>query len=254
MEDDLVSISAQDLSTPWSTGAAQRTILRHMRNSPCLICHRRDFLRRATLGSAALFTVPGAFAEALIETPPGAEGPFYPDKLPLDTDNDLIVLSDRTTPSLGTVSHVTGRVVDLKGKPIPNALVEIWQCDQNGIYLHSGSSEPNKEKQDKNFQGYGRFLTDRKGRYYFRTIKPSPYVGRTPHIHFAVTKNEKRILTTQMYVKGDPGNKDDFLLNKIKDPNQLAAVLVEFKPVKGSKTGELTARFDIVIGWTPEQE
>ena len=221
-------------------------------NKPCLICHRRDFLRKATLGSAALFSVPGAFAEALIETPSSTEGPFYPDKMPLDTDNDLIILSDRTTPAVGAISHVSGRVLDLKGNPIPNALVEIWQCDSHGVYLHSGSSDENKDKQDKNFQGYGRFMTDRKGRYYFRTIKPSPYVGRTPHIHYAISKGDKRILTTQLYVKGDPGNAKDGLLKRIKDPNQMASVLADFKPIKGSKTGELSARFDLVIGWTPE--
>jgi protocatechuate 3,4-dioxygenase, beta subunit len=219
---------------------------------PCLICHRRDFLRLATLGSATLFTAAGAFAEALTLTPPSTEGPFYPDKMPLDTDNDLIVLSDRITPAIGAITHLSGQVVDIKGNPIPNALVEIWQCDSNGVYLHTGSSDKNKDKQDKDFQGYGRFLTDRKGRYYFRTIKPSPYVGRTPHIHFAVSKGEKRILTTQMYVKGDPGNPADGLLKQITDPNQLASVMIDFRPVKDSQAGELRARFDIVIGWTPE--
>ena len=219
---------------------------------PCLICHRRDFLRLATLGSATLFTAAGAFAEALTLTPPSTEGPFYPDKMPLDTDNDLIVLSDRITPAIGAITHLSGQVVDIKGNPITNALVEIWQCDSNGVYLHTGSSDKNKDKQDKDFQGYGRFLTDRKGRYYFRTIKPSPYVGRTPHIHFAVSKGEKRILTTQMYVKGDPGNPADGLLKQITDPNQLASVMIDFRPVKDSQAGELRARFDIVIGWTPE--
>ena len=172
--------------------------------------------------------------------------------MPLDTDNDLIVLSDRITPAIGAITHLSGQVVDIKGNPIPNALVEIWQCDSNGVYLHTGSSDKNKDKQDKDFQGYGRFLTDRKGRYYFRTIKQSPYVGRTPHIHFAVSKGEKRILTTQMYVKGDPGNPADGLLKQITDPNQLASVMIDFRPVKDSQAGELRARFDIVIGWTPE--
>ena len=220
--------------------------------SPCPLCHRRDFLRLSTLGSAAFFTTAGAFADALTQTPTSTEGPFYPDKMPLDTDNDLIILSDRTTPAIGAITHLSGRVLDTKGNAIPNALVEIWQCDSNGVYLHTGSSDANKEKQDKHFQGYGRFMTDRKGRYYFRTIKPSPYVGRTPHIHYAITKGDKRILTTQMYVQGDPGNAKDVLLKRITDPNQLASVMIDFRPIKHSKTGEMQARFDLVIGWTPE--
>lgn len=218
----------------------------------CSTCDRRRFLQLATAGSAAYFTTKGAYAEALTRTPSTTEGPFYPDEMPLDTDNDLIILSDSTTPAIGTISHLSGRVVDVKGSPIGNALVEIWQCDNNGVYLHTGSSSQNKDKQDQGFQGYGRFLTDRKGRYYFRTIKPSPYVGRTPHIHFAISKGDKRILTTQLYVKGDPGNSKDSLLKRITDPNQLASVLVDFRPIKSSVTGELKAQFDIVVGWTPE--
>ncbi|MGK0188156.1 MAG: protocatechuate 3,4-dioxygenase beta subunit [Verrucomicrobiales bacterium] len=221
-------------------------------NDFCPTCRRRQFLRLAAAGSAAFLTTKGAFAEALTLTPSSTEGPFYPDKMPLDTDNDLIILSDHTTPAVGTITHLTGQVMDVKGNPIRNALVEIWQCDSHGVYLHTGSSDDNKEKQDKDFQGYGRFLTDRKGRYYFRTIRPSPYVGRTPHIHFAISQGNRRILTTQMYVQGDPGNAKDGLVKKISDPNQLASVLVDFLPVKKSATGDLQARFNIVIGWTPE--
>ncbi|MEM7383475.1 MAG: protocatechuate 3,4-dioxygenase [Verrucomicrobiota bacterium] len=225
-----------------------------MKNHDCPICFRRDFLRQAALGSAALFTTQGAFAEALTRTPPGAEGPFYPDKMPLDTDNDLIILSDKTTPALGSVTHLSGQVTDTQGIPVPNALVEIWQCDQNGVYLHTDSAGEDQKKHDQHFQGYGRFMTDRKGRYYFRTIKPSPYVGRTPHIHYRISQGEKRLLTTQLYVKGDPGNAEDGLLKRIKDPNQLASVLVDFRPLKKSKAGEMQAKFDIVIGWTPEDD
>ncbi|MED5417357.1 MAG: hypothetical protein VYA27_01580, partial [Verrucomicrobiota bacterium] len=64
----------------------------------CPTCHRRNFLRSALAGSAALFTVPGALAEALTRTPRDVEGPFYPDNLPLDTDNDLLVVNDKITP------------------------------------------------------------------------------------------------------------------------------------------------------------
>src|SRR5437899_4815247 len=89
---------------------------------------RRAFLSGLTLGAAA-FTVPGAFAEELVRTPPQTEGPFYPDKLPLDTDNDLLIVNNTITPAVGTITHLSGRILDLKGDPIRNALVEIWQVD-----------------------------------------------------------------------------------------------------------------------------
>src|SRR5438876_11754286 len=87
---------------------------------------RRIFLRHLSL-SVALMTVRGAFAEELARTPRLTEGPFYPDKLPLDTDNDLIIVNDGITPALGEVTWVSGRVLDSRGDPIRNAMIEIWQ-------------------------------------------------------------------------------------------------------------------------------
>src|SRR5213075_468041 len=130
---------------------------------------RRAFLRRAAFASA-LFTVPGAFAEELVRTPPQTEGPFYPDHLPLDTDNDLIIVNDGITPAVGEITHLSGRILDASGQAIRNALVEIWQVDNNGVYLHSRDTHAAR---DKNFQGFGRFLTGSTGEYYFRTIKPT---------------------------------------------------------------------------------
>src|SRR5687767_930438 len=96
---------------------------------------RRNFFRG--LGLAALyFSTRGAFADELALTPPQTEGPFYPDKLPLDTDNDLLVINDELTPAVGAITWLSGRVLDRRGEPIRNAMVEIWQCDNNGAYLH----------------------------------------------------------------------------------------------------------------------
>src|SRR5438105_7230496 len=144
--------------------------------------------RRAFLGAAGstLFTVPGLFAEELTRTPPQTEGPFYPNKLPLDTDNDLLIVNDSITPAVGEVTHLTGKILDAKGDPVRNALVEIWQVDGHGVYMHTRC--PNQDKRDANFQGFGRFFTGSSGEYYFRTIKPVAYPGRTPHIHFKVKK------------------------------------------------------------------
>ena len=209
---------------------------------------RRHFIHGLTFGAAA-YAVPGVFAEALTPTAKQAEGPFYPDKLPLDTDNDLLVINDSITPAVGQITHLSGRVRDIKGRPLRNAKVEIWQVGAKGVYLHS---KDKREGKDENFQSYGRFLTDSKGRYYFRTVKPAPYPGRTPHIHVIVSHKGKRLLTTQCYIKGEKLNETDGLLRRVKDEAARKSIIVPFEPVKGSKIKELAAKFDIVLGVTPE--
>jgi protocatechuate 3,4-dioxygenase beta subunit len=215
---------------------------------------RRKFLTRTAWGAAALagsgWFAPGVFAQELVQTPKQTEGPFYPDRLPLDTDNDLLVVNDGITPAVGEVTHLGGRVLDSRGTPVGNAVVEIWQVDHEGVYLHSKSSS--SEKRDRNFQGYGRFLTGSTGEYYFRTVKPVPYPGRTPHIHFKIKRKGKEQLTTQCYVKGHPNNERDGVLKSIKDEKARESVLVAFSPMKGSRIGELAATFDIVLGVVPQ--
>ena len=210
---------------------------------------RRTFVRRASLVALASWTIPGAFAEALMRTPRQTEGPFYPDKLPLDTDNDLLIINDAITPAIGEVTWLSGRVLDEAGEPLRNVTVEIWQVDKNGAYLHSRTG--NREKRDANFQGFGRFVTGGTGEYLFRTIKPVPYPGRTPHIHFALKAKGREKFTTQCYIEGEPQNERDGVLRGIADPKARASVIVPFQPLPKSAIGELTARFDIVLGSTP---
>ncbi len=212
---------------------------------------RRQFIQRSAFG-AALFSTPGLFAEQLSPSAQMTEGPFYPDKLPLDTDNDLLIINDSLTPAVGEITHLTGRVLSQAGEPIRNAFVEVWQVDAKGVYLHSGSA--GKDKADSNFQGYGRFLTDVKGNYYFRTIKPVLYPGRTPHIHIAVSRNGHRMFTSQILIKGNAQNDKDFLYKAIKDDKLKQTVLADFQPIKGSKFGELAANFDIVLGQTAQDD
>jgi len=119
---------------------------------------------KKSVDGSSLYTAPGRFAEELTKTPAMAEGPFYPDKLPLDTDNDLLILNDSLTPAVGKVTHLSGRVRTMTGAPVTGAFVEIWQVDNGGVYLHKRSA--GAERRDTNFQGYGRFLTNRKGEYY----------------------------------------------------------------------------------------
>jgi len=210
---------------------------------------RRAFIKNS-LSVSSLLCVPGLMAEALSLTPHQTEGPFYPDKMPLDTDNDLIILNDSLTPAVGTVAYLSGKVTDIKGNPLRNTLVEIWQVDNNGVYLHTRGGS--RSKLDSNFQGYGRFLTDSKGNYFFRTLKPSPYSGRTPHIHMAVSAKGEKKFTTQCYIKGEPRNQKDFILKRVNDLKARESLIVPFKKVNGARTGEEAAKFDIVLGWTPE--
>lgn len=216
------------------------------------------FDRRGFLGAAALtlpfWTVRGAFADALTRTPSQTEGPFYPNKLPLDTDNDLLIINDGITPAVGEITHLTGRILDANGTPVRNAVVEIWQCDAKGVYLHTADSDKKQDQQDKHFQGFGRFVTGSSGEYYFRTIKPVPYPGRTPHIHFKIKRGSKHLLTTQMYMEGHPGNARDGIWRNVRDEKQRAAITVPFTPMPGSPAGELSAKFDLVLGWTPESK
>lgn len=215
---------------------------------------RRRFLKGLALAAAAaaaprLARVPYALAETLILTPRQTEGPFYPDPLPLDKDNDLVRIGEDGKPSAGTITHLTGRILDRNGHPIQNALVEIWQVDANGVYLHEGSA--GGDRRDLRFQGFGRFETASTGAYRFRTIKPVAYPGRTPHIHVGVTLKGHDRWTTQCYIKGEPRNERDGILHAVRDPKQREAVVVDFAPVKGSP-GELAARFDVVMGFTPK--
>lgn len=200
--------------------------------------------------TTAFFAVPGAFAQELTRTPKQTEGPFYPDHLPLDTDNDLLVLNDSLTSAVGEVTWLSGRILDARGEPMRNAVVEIWQCDNNGAYLHSKTG--NKEKQDANFQGFGRFVTGSTGEYLFRTIKPVPYPGRAPHVHFKIKQSNKDLLVTQCYIKGHSGNEADGVWKNIKDVKQRDSVTIDFSPLKGSRIGELIAKFDLVLGFTPQ--
>jgi protocatechuate 3,4-dioxygenase, beta subunit len=214
---------------------------------------RRAFLGMLTTG-AAFFTTRGLFADELARTPSRTEGPFYPDRLPLDTDNDLIIIRDGITPAVGEITHLTGRILSASGSPIRDATIEIWQCDANQVYLHTGDSDQKKDQQDKNFQGFGRFTTGSTGEYRFRTIKPVPYPGRpAPHIHVKVKKGDRELLTTQINIAGHPGNAVDHVVTEGLGIFDRELLQTEFKPIKGSKIGELAANFEIVLGRTPDE-
>jgi protocatechuate 3,4-dioxygenase beta subunit len=169
-------------------------------------------------------------------TPAQTEGPFYPVRLPRDTDFDLL-RNGALQYTRGEAAWVEGSVTDLQGKPIAGAQVEIWQCDGAGHYHHPGDGG----KADPAFQGFGRVTVGADGQYRFHTIRPVPYSGRTPHIHVKVKLGPRELLTTQLYVAGDPHNERDFLWRSL-DRDQRAAVTVPFE-----RAGEWRAVFPIVV-------
>ena len=184
-------------------------------------------------------------AAALLPTPAQTRGPFYPQELPLDSDNDLVRVSGRGTLARGEITDLAGRILDPRGRPVAGARVEIWQCDAYGRYHHPWDRR--HVPVDENFQGYGRFVTNAEGAYRFRTIKPVPYPGRAPHIHFAVSAPGGETLVTQLYAAGAPENEGDFILNRIRDPKLKSSLIVPFTPAGGG-VAEFEARFDIVLG------
>ncbi|MEW4455140.1 protocatechuate 3,4-dioxygenase [Bremerella sp. JC817] len=213
--------------------------------------------RRAFLGlmGSAFFTTPGLFAEELLKpTPALTEGPFYPNKMPLDQDNDLIIIKDSTTPAVGQITHLTGRILTESGSPMKDATIEIWQCDANAVYLHTADSNKKQDQIDRNFQGFGRFTTGSTGEYRFRTIKPVPYPGRpAPHIHIKVKQGDRELLTTQLMIRGFAGNDRDGVFSHVRDPKLRERLVTDFNPVPDSKMNELAASFDIVLGATPDE-
>ena len=203
---------------------------------------RRRWLRGA---AAAGLSLAAARAVGLADTPRQTTGPFYPYDPALESDADLVRVGARDTLAKGVIAHLSGVVKDHRGRPVPGALVEIWQCDANGRYHHP--RDRRNAPLDENFQGYGRSRTGADGDYRFRTIEPVPYPGRTPHIHFAIRGSGFEPLITQMYVQGAPGNAGDWILNRIRDPARRASVVVPFEP-HPDLPGQRTARFDIVLG------
>jgi protocatechuate 3,4-dioxygenase, beta subunit len=206
---------------------------------------RRAFVLGAA-ASVTILAVPGRTpaATALTPTPRQTSGPFYPTSLPLDADADLVSVAGRAERAAGVVTFVSGRVLAADGRPMRGVRIEIWQCDAFGRYHHPRAGG----EADPNFQGYGSTTADGYGGYRFRTIRPTPYPGRTPHIHFAVSGEGVQRFTTQMYVEGEPLNDTDFLLSRIRDPQARARVVVPLRAADAVEPGALSADFDIVLG------
>jgi len=199
---------------------------------------RRKFIK-SLLSLPVLSLIPVTI-NAATKTPRSTEGPFYPTGSMrfADVDNNLVKISGVVKEAGGEVITLRGRVLDTKENPIKDARVEIWQCDVNGHYLHTGD---NNSVADNGFQGFGHAITGSDGVYSFITIKPVPYPGRTPHIHVKTFANGKE-LTTQFYLNDHPQNERDFLYARLSNAQKEA---VGMTLVKGSNG--LVATTDIVI-------
>jgi protocatechuate 3,4-dioxygenase beta subunit len=211
---------------------------------------RRMLLRSLLLATGGVLTN-SLYAEALTLTPWQTEGPYYPDHLPLDQDNDLVRVKDDSQSAAGIITNFGGRLLNADGKPLEGASIELWQSDNNGCYIHSRGVQRGKER-DAHFQGFGKITTNAKGEYRFRTIKPGLYTGRTRHYHIAVVQSGKRVLTTQLFLAGEPQNDRDGILRDIRDEAQRLSVVREFKAMPGSND-ELVATWDIILGATPQE-
>lgn len=213
---------------------------------------RRHILGMSTAVGGIVFsgTASSVLAQALAlkRTPSEIMGPFYPVLKPLDQDADLTMISGKSVRARGQVLHLTGRVLNLKGEPVPGVRVEIWQANTHGRYAHPSDSNP--APLDPNFQGSAVQYTDAQGRYRFKTIKPGAYPvtrdrTRPPHIHFEVT-GKVNLLVTQMYFPGEPLNEKDFLLQGLR-ANREGAIAKLLAPTKDIEPDSLFAVWDIVL-------
>ena len=199
--------------------------------------------RQLVLGSSAAVLAAPINAAQRALTASQMLGPFYPVTPPLHKDNDLTQVEGRSARAAGQIADLSGRVLDIDGRPLAGLRVEIWQCDANGRYRHPRDSGGLDE--DPNFQGFGHTVTDADGRYRFRTIRPVPDPGRTPHSHAAVIQEGARPFVTQIYVAGEPLNARDGLFMRV--PEALRPLLLADFVAVDDPVAELAAEFDFVL-------
>ena len=212
------------------------------------LSRREILIMSATLSVASVASPRFAIAQTTGQrTPEQILGPFYPLKT-LGPNTDLTKVPGRPGRAEGLVLNVMGQVLNLKGEPVRNARVEIWQANTHGRYTHP--SDHNTAPLDPNFEGSAILTTDHDGRYRFKTIKPAAYPAgpnrmRPAHIHFQVSGRQDR-LVTQMYFEGDPYlEADRFFQTALEQKDLLIAKLLQ--PTSEMEPEAKLVVFDIVL-------
>ena len=192
------------------------------------------------LAAPLVFLLPSVRAASpLAATPAQMLGPYYPLWPDAAAGNDLGTIDGKAR-ALGRALVIVGRVTDTAGRPQTGVLVEIWQTNAHGRYHHPQDDSP--QPLDPNFRGYGRASTGTDGAYRFATIEPVAYPGRTPHVHFRLSRGERELLVTQMYLPdAAAANARDGLFMSLRDSARRRLVGV---PEPGAAD---TLRFDIVL-------
>jgi protocatechuate 3,4-dioxygenase beta subunit len=234
--------------------ASTETNHRHL--SGTAISPKTGFTRRGMLTASLAITGAGlvGIAAPAFGQQPGIRptneqvlGPFYPVRLPADQDADLTIIAGKDARALGTVLYVSGRVVNVRGEPVVDAELEIWQANAAGRYTHP--SDQNPAPIDPNFEGYAKIRTGSDGGYRFKTVKPgaypaSPTSTRPPHIHFDVKGRVNR-LVTQMYFEGEALNDKDAILQGA--PRKEGLIARYGVPSGPQAPNALVAVWDIVL-------
>ena len=219
------------------------------------------FTRRGMLTASAALTgvamagvMSSAFAQQARLRPTSEQvlGPFFPITLPADQDADLTVIAGKNGRALGQIVYVSGRVTNLRGEPVANAELEIWQANAVGRYSHPGDQGP--ALLDPNFEGYAKIRTGADGNYSFKTVKPAAYPtgidgwSRPPHIHFDIKGRTSR-LVTQMYFAGEALNEKDKLFTSASAEGKKSLLARYGAPSGKQERDALMALWDVVLNF-----
>ncbi len=208
----------------------------------------------ALTGAALVGVMSSAFAQQSRLRPTNEQvmGPFFPITLPLDQDADLTVIAGKEGRALGKILYVSGRVTNVRGEPIANAQLEIWQANAVGRYSHPG--DQGSALLDPNFEGYAKIRTDADGNYQFKTVKPAAYStgidgwSRPPHIHFDIKGRTSR-LVTQMYFAGEALNEKDKLFTSASIDGRKSLLARYDAPSGKQERDALVALWDVVLSF-----
>jgi protocatechuate 3,4-dioxygenase, beta subunit len=215
---------------------------------------RQSLTRRAVLRvvalSATTLALP-ALATSRRAIARMTDGPFYPPRAWrerwTDWDADLTRVQHAGGARVAKGEHLglDARVVDVNGRAIDGATVEIWQCDAVGHYRHP-STEPSTDAVDDAFQGFGSAQSNAQGQLRFRTIKPVPYPGRTPHIHVKLRHATFGEVTSQLFVASEPANARDGLWRRLSADDR-TGLEMKLEPAANDTGLRWLVRHDLVV-------